>query len=199
VDDLDATVRRADPDRWLASRFIGDPKARADVVALYAFDHELERVAKIVSQPLIGEMRLTWWSDVIAEIFEGRPVRRHPVALALAEAIVHRKLPRSPFDAMIDARLSELDGGEPDRGAIAQATMKLATTILGAADADIDAAAFAWAAHLPATLAKANRDLASLPATAFPAVAHVTLVRAENPDPLTRRLRIAWAVLRGKL
>jgi phytoene synthase len=197
--DLDATVRRADPDRWLASRFIGDPQARADVVALYAFDHELERVAKVVSQPLIGEMRLTWWSDAIAEIFEGRTVRRHPVALALAEAIARRELPRQAFDAMIDARLPELDGGEPDRGAIAQATMKLATTILGAPDADIDAAAFAWAAHLPATLAKANRDLASMRASAFPAVAYVTLVRAENPDPLTKRLRIGWAVLRGRL
>ena len=29
------------PDRWLSSRFIGDPKARADVVVIYAFDNEL--------------------------------------------------------------------------------------------------------------------------------------------------------------
>ena len=55
---------------------------------------------------------------------------------------------------MIDARLPELDGDEPDRGAIAQATMKLAVAVLDAPDADIDAAAFAWAAHLPATLGK---------------------------------------------
>ena len=94
MDDLDALVRRVDPDRWLASRFIADSQARADVVALYAFDHELERVAKVTSQPLVGEMRLTWWADAIAEMFEGRAVRRHPVALALAEAVARHSLPR---------------------------------------------------------------------------------------------------------
>jgi phytoene synthase len=43
--DLDALVRRMDPDRWLASRFIADRQARADVVALYAFNYQLARVA----------------------------------------------------------------------------------------------------------------------------------------------------------
>ena len=43
--DLDDTVRRADPVRWLASRFVGDLQARADVVAIYAFDHAVARVA----------------------------------------------------------------------------------------------------------------------------------------------------------
>ena len=33
-DDLDAIVRRADPDRWLASRFIGDAQARAHMAGL---------------------------------------------------------------------------------------------------------------------------------------------------------------------
>ncbi|MDI1365212.1 MAG: phytoene/squalene synthase family protein, partial [bacterium] len=33
---LDDLVRRVDPDRWLVSRFIADPKGRADVVALVA-------------------------------------------------------------------------------------------------------------------------------------------------------------------
>jgi len=38
--DLDALVRRVDPDRWLASRFIADAARRADVMALYAFDQD---------------------------------------------------------------------------------------------------------------------------------------------------------------
>jgi len=39
LDDIDALVRRVDPDRWLASRFIADAQARADVIALYAFNY----------------------------------------------------------------------------------------------------------------------------------------------------------------
>jgi len=199
VEDLDSLVRRVDPDRWLATRFIADRQARADVIALYAFDHELSRVARVTSQPLVGEMRLTFWSEAIAEIFDGKPVRKQPVLVALADTIARRNLPREPFDALIDARLPEVDGGDPDEGAIALNTMRLAVHILGSPEADIAAAAFAWAAYLPATLPKANQDLAGLPSIAFPAVAYATLVRAEKPDPLTKRLRIAWAVLRGRL
>jgi len=34
--DLDHAVEQHDPDRWLASRFVGDAAARADLMALYA-------------------------------------------------------------------------------------------------------------------------------------------------------------------
>ena len=61
--DLDALVRRVDPDRWLASRYIADVDARADVIALYALNYELSRAAEVASQPLIGEMRLAWWRE----------------------------------------------------------------------------------------------------------------------------------------
>jgi len=110
-EDLDSVVRRADPDRWLASRFIADAKARADVIALYAFNHELARVAETVHEPLMGEIRLTWWHEALDEIFEGRRVRRHPVAEALAAAVRHRNLARAPLDAMVESRFAEL---EPD-------------------------------------------------------------------------------------
>ena len=45
LEDIDAIVRRTDPDRWLASRFVADPAARADLLALYAYSQELARVA----------------------------------------------------------------------------------------------------------------------------------------------------------
>src|SRR5579875_635817 len=107
--DLDALVRRVDPDRWLASRFVSDAEARADLVALYALNYELSRAAEVASQPLIGEMRLAWWREALEEAFEGRPVRRHPVALALADAIRRRGLPRADLEALVDGRLRELD------------------------------------------------------------------------------------------
>ena len=65
---LDDLVRRVDPDRWLASRFIADASARADVIALYAFNYELARVAGGVSNALMGEIRLTWWREAMEEI-----------------------------------------------------------------------------------------------------------------------------------
>jgi phytoene synthase len=109
AEDLELTVRRSDPDRWLASRFIADEAARGDVIALYAFDHVLARVPFQVSEPLMGEIRLTWWGEALDEIFAGRPVRSHPVALALADAVRRRSLARSPLQSMIEARFEDLD------------------------------------------------------------------------------------------
>lgn len=108
-DDLDDLIRRTDPDRWLSSRFIGDAGLRADVIAIYAYDHELARAPKVASNSLLGEIRLTWWREVLDEAYEGRHVRHHPTAQALAGVIARRDLPREPLEAMIDARYRELD------------------------------------------------------------------------------------------
>jgi phytoene synthase len=140
VEDLEDTIRRADPDRWLASRFIEEPQARADVIALYAFDHVLARVQHQVSEPLMGEIRLIWWSEALDEIYDGRRVRSHPVALALAAAVGRHGLDRAPLQSLIDARLGDLDS-EPfadEAAALAYARqtggalMQAATQTLGA-------------------------------------------------------------------
>ena len=103
--DLDAQVRRVDPDRWLASRFIVDPKARADVIALYAFNYELARVAGGVSNALMGEIRLTWWREAMDEIAAGQVARKHPTVEAVAAA----GYPLKALAEMAEARMADLD------------------------------------------------------------------------------------------
>lgn len=104
---LEDLVRRVDPDRWLATRFIADPGARADVIALYGLNYELARVAGGVSNALMGEIRLTWWREAMEEIAAGKPPRKHPNVEALAA---------SGFDpnalaVLADARFADLDEG----------------------------------------------------------------------------------------
>jgi phytoene synthase len=114
--DLDAMVRRVDPDRWLAARFIDDPGKRADVITLYAFNHELARAAEAVSQPVLGEIRLTWWREALAEIYRGRTIRRHPTVEALALAAERQGWPEAELQALVDARSDVLDAGPPMNG-----------------------------------------------------------------------------------
>ena len=210
-DDLDALVRRVDPDRWLSSRFIADPQARADVLALYAYDHELARAPRAASNPLLGEIRLTWWREALDEAFEGRPVRRHPTALALAAAVRRRGLPRGPLEAMIDARYRELDPSPMQadealqwaRGTAGTAAELAIQALDPAAEAGLGEAAGAfWAlarrGGAPAGLrdearAKARR----LRPAAFPAVAHAAL--PVGGSELGKRLRLTWAVARGRI
>jgi phytoene synthase len=151
--DLDHSVRHGDPDRWLASRFIADPAARADVVAIYAFNLELARIAESVHEPLMGEIRLTWWREALDEVFAGGAVRRHPVAEALEGAVRRRGLARAPLEAMVDARFSDLEADaladdaalEGYIDATAGAVMALAVAITGGVDAAaVRPAARAW-------------------------------------------------------
>jgi phytoene synthase len=220
--DLDALVRRADPDRWLSSRFIGDPQARADVIAIYAFDHELARAPRVATNPLMGEIRLTWWREVLDEVFEARPVRHHPTAQALAEVVRRRELPRGPLEAMIDGRYRELDA-TPLSGAEA---LILARDTAGSAAAlaaqtldpatDLEAAATGGAAWALAwmigrgrgggaspDLAGARRAGRRLSIAAFPAVLHAALARprarGRRISDLEARARVTWAAATGRV
>jgi 15-cis-phytoene synthase len=223
-EDLDAQTARVDPDRWLSSRFIADAAARADVIALYAFDYQLARAPKVASNPLLGEIRLTWWREALDEIFEGRPVRKHPTALALAQAVRRRALPRQPLEAMIDARYRELDA-EPmtleealawARGTGGNAAVAAALVLDPAADvARAAAGGEAWAIgrlmgtaglagdEARAALADALERTRGLSVSAFPAVAHARLARerarGRRPGDLGARLRIFLAALTGRV
>ncbi len=213
-DDLDDTVRRLDPDRWLSSRFITDERARADVVALYAYDHELARAPKVASNALLGEIRLTWWREMLDEAFDGRPVRAHPTAQALAKAIERHGLAREPLEAMIDARYRELDATpltdaealEWARGTAGQAA-EIAARIL---DETVQperarAAGTVWALARrdlsidPGEAELARADARLLSPAAFPAVAHATLALKPAGGEFAKRMRLTWAVARGRI
>jgi phytoene synthase len=99
-------VRRFDHDRYLAALF-APAAARADLLALYAFSLELARIPELVSEPLLGEVRLAWWREALAEALAGTP-RRHPVALALARGLERHHLSAAHFERLLEARGRDL-------------------------------------------------------------------------------------------
>ncbi len=111
---LDEQVRAADPDRWLSSRFVGDAQARADLIALYAFEAELLAIPTRVTQPLLAEMRYVWWRDQMEGVFAGIPRKGHPVLEALTDVVARRGLERAPFDALIEAHIGRVHGQPHD-------------------------------------------------------------------------------------
>jgi 15-cis-phytoene synthase len=95
-------VRRADPDRYLSALFA--PSDRRELLfALYAFNHELARIAETVREPMMGDIRLEWWREAIIEARDGRP-RANFVACALAELFARSGPPLELFETMIEAR-----------------------------------------------------------------------------------------------
>lgn len=227
-DDLEAHVRRRDPDRWLSSRFAHDAQARRDLAVLYAFDRELARIPHAVSETLVGEIRFAWWREALEEIDAGAPPRAHPVVVALAETARRRGLKLAELEPLIDLHARALYPEPFANEAEVRDWLAGAASLAGAAARVLDpaadpalaaTAAQAWtlartplegridfdAARLDALhadlLKTARADVRRLPHTAFPAIAHAALARRRNDHPggLQARLRLVLAMATGRL
>lgn len=96
------------PDQTLATSFLA-PEARAGMIALILFTHEVARARQAVSEPMLAAIRLQWWREALDEIYSGKTVRAQPTAQVLAETIRAFDLPRPWFDALVDAFGAEQD------------------------------------------------------------------------------------------
>ena len=136
---------------------------RARLFVLYAFNLEVARAPWVTKEPLIAEMRLQWWRDVVAE----PTARAHEVAGPLFDLIRDAGLPVDVLDRLIAARrwdvysdpfvdAAALDGYLEDTAA---ALMWLAAKACGVADrAEPAVRAYGWAAGL-ASFLRAVPDL----------------------------------------
>src|SRR5487761_1166353 len=93
-------VRANDRDRFLTALF-APAERREALYELYAFNYELARIREIVSEPMLGRIRLEWWRESVGAIYDGQPVRRHEVATPLAATIRARGLSRAHFERLI--------------------------------------------------------------------------------------------------
>jgi 15-cis-phytoene synthase len=113
-------VSRGDPDRFLAA-MAAPPEARARLLPLYAFNLEIARAPWVSPEPMIGQMRLQFWRDVLAEIGAGAAPRAHEVVRPLAEVVRATGLPVAVLDEMVRARWSDLERAPfADAGALGE-------------------------------------------------------------------------------
>lgn len=163
-DDLTACakiVERGDPLRFRTA-MMAPVAARAKLFALYAFNVEVSRAPWVTQEAMIAEMRLQWWRDVLEEIAEGSPVRRHEVATPLAEVLSADQA--QLLDTLVAARRWDIycdpfeDTAHLDRyiDETAGHLMWVAASLLGqAAEAPVRQAAYAagigaWLRAIPA-------------------------------------------------
>jgi 15-cis-phytoene synthase len=92
-------VRSHDFPRY-ASVLFAPVAQRRGLLAIYAFNVEISRVRDQVSQPLPGEMRLQWWTDMLAGAGHGG-IEGNPVAAELGQAIRDHRLPVERLSRLI--------------------------------------------------------------------------------------------------
>ncbi|NUB16591.1 squalene/phytoene synthase family protein, partial [Azospirillum brasilense] len=105
-------VRKYDNDRFLTCLF-APAEHRESLFALYAFNLEIAKTREVVTEPVLGQMRLQFWRDGLDKIYEGGAVPKHAVMEPLAAAVREGGLSRPLFDRLIDAREADLDDTPP--------------------------------------------------------------------------------------
>jgi 15-cis-phytoene synthase len=146
-------VRTNDRDRYLATLFAPE-ESRGALYALYAFNSEVARVREVAREPLPGEIRLQWWSDVLHGERSGE-ASANPVASALLVAIGQHRIASAKLIDLIDARRFDLYD-EPMAGiADLEAYARQTSSVLFALAAQILSGSAAEAAAEPAGIAYA--------------------------------------------
>jgi len=99
-------VRSHDFARYASTLFVPADQRRG-LLAIYAFNAEICRIRDQVSQPLPGEIRLQWWTDMLAGAGHGG-VEGNPVAAELLLAINRWRLPAERLSRLIDEHQFDL-------------------------------------------------------------------------------------------
>lgn len=104
-------VRRHDRDRFLCTLFAA-PEKREALFTLYAFNQEVSKTREMVSEVMLGHIRLQWWRDTLTELGEGQ-VRKHEVVEPLSELVKNGQLSVSELEAIVAAREFDLEDRQP--------------------------------------------------------------------------------------
>ncbi len=140
------------------SALLAPASARDDLIVLAAFEGEIDRIPHVVSEPLLADIRLQWWRDVIASAGKADGTG-NPIADALADVIARRGLDGDGLIASIDARAPRDAAAEATPAgqrllATDAAAMHRALRVLQATPAGGNDAAFLDAAGLAVTEAR---------------------------------------------
>ena len=116
--------------------------------ALYALNAELAKIPDMVSENLMGQIRLEWWRESIIGIGTGAE-RPHEVVRALSGLLAQTPVTGSDLLALVDARAADLDRVRPHDLAALEAYLKdtacalccLGVTVLTGRNPAADAAA----------------------------------------------------------
>lgn len=212
-----------DPERALALSY-APASSRAGLAALLDLDETLGQTLRTTREPLVGQMRLTWWHGALCGLDAGPPPAQ-PVLQALAQTVLPRGVTGSALARMIDGWEALLDPAPLDRERLdmfaaqrGAGLFEMAGRILGAGDplaamgagwalADLvgharaaaemaQARTLAMEALGPALARKWSRPARPLGALAL--IARMDLTSTSPPGAPRRVARLAWHRLTGR-
>ena len=141
---LRAELRGLDGDLYLCHLFAPAP-VRDAVLTLYHFYADIARIPALVSDPMVGAIRLQWWRDLLVALEAGE-TRGTPIGEALLEVGRDGRIALPDFLPLIDGREAALNEGgrtleelEAEAEIVGPAWLKLACQLVGAQVPDLQA------------------------------------------------------------
>ena len=112
TDELYAYVRRHNYESYIAALLTKDPAAQRHVMAVLALRCELEHILHATREPMMGLMRLAWWREKIAEIYQSTFKQKQPTLEAIDIFVSDRQPPKKLLDGLLDAAGDAVEGKE---------------------------------------------------------------------------------------
>jgi NADH dehydrogenase [ubiquinone] 1 alpha subcomplex assembly factor 6 len=109
--DFMSRLRAEDHARYLTILY-AQRNNRESMAALARLNIELSTIRESVSEPMIGEVRLAWWREAVADLYAGN-IRKHEVLQALVACGAVPLVPQALLDSMIEARIDEIYDTQP--------------------------------------------------------------------------------------
>ena len=128
-----------DPEMDLALHY-APHRALAAVRALFALDAALAQVLRTTREPIVGQMRLTWWHEALTAL-DRAPPPAEPILQALATQVVPGGITGARLAGMIDGWEELLDGEPLDDTAIMQHADARGAALFAMAGVLVDAGA----------------------------------------------------------
>ncbi len=194
AEEFDKRLKRLDETRWIATRY-ADPEGRRILVALYLFNLEL-RSAALVSEPMIGAIRLQWWREALEEATNAHAVRRHEILIELDDAMTNSARGLNPLQRLVEAWEGRLDESQANHMNPETALAALAVGYLLPDALEPDSAATATR-FFEAGRSERRALFRKMDQRAKPAFAHFA-ARDKNGEP-TSGVRARWQVFTAML
>lgn len=147
---VNPAVTETSPERALALA-AAPARHRAGLAALLALDDRLGAILRTTREPLVGQMRLTWWHEALVAL-DTAPAPAEPVLAAVAAEVLPGGVPGERLARQVDgweALLEEEVPGEAAMLGFARGRggelFGAAAALLGATDAGIARAGEGWA------------------------------------------------------
>jgi len=137
----DQMIAGGTPERALALGY-APHRAAPGLGALFALDDALGQILRTTREPLVGQMRLTWWHDALTRL-DTAPPPAEPILVALAGTVLPCGVTGARLATMVEGWEALLDADPPDAAAMARFAERrgaglftMAGEVLGARPAD---------------------------------------------------------------